>query len=354
VSSVQAPAKTQLIEPKDGIDVPQVDGVEWGIANINADDVWALGVKGKKVVVANIDTGVQYNHPALVKQYRGKKKKGMFNHNYNWKDTSGSAQAPFDNNGHGTHTMGTMVGDDHGANQIGVAPKAKWIAANGCNTCSESDLIEAGQWILAPTKLDGTKPKTKKRPNIVNNSWGYQSPGQQPLFDEIIADWDASGIFGTWSNGNIGPGCSSSGSPGSRPQSYSAGAYDVNNTIAGFSSRGPGSGADIKPNISAPGVNVRSSIPGSGYGSKSGTSMAAPHLAGAIALLWSAVPSLKGDIAGTKALLDDTATDKSDLQCGGTADDNNVYGEGRLDALTLIQDARAAARPAGALTLSSN
>ena len=186
----------------------------------------------------------------------------------------------------------------------------------------------------------------------MNNSWGYTSPGQQTLFDAIIAAWDASGIFGQWSNGNIGPGCSTSGAPGSRPQSYSAGAYDINNTIASFSSRGPGLGSDIKPNISAPGVNVRSSVPGSSYGSLSGTSMAAPHVAGAIALLWSSDPGLNRNVAGTKAALDDSATDTAG-SCGGTTDDNNTFGEGRLDALALVS-AAAAARPAAGPTLSEH
>ena len=303
VSSLTLSQEVELIEPV-GAPVMDLTGpaaVEWGVQNIRADDVWSqFGVRGEKIVIANIDTGVQYNHPALVNQYRGKKAGGGFNNNYNWFDAYGSASAPFDNNGHGTHTMGTMVGDDGGSNQIGVAPKAKWIAANGC--CgSEQGLIESGQWMLAPTKLNGTKPKAKKRPHIVNNSWGYNDPGgQQPLFDAIIAAWDASGIFGSWSNGNMGPSCNTGGAPGNRPQSYSSGAYDINNTIASFSSRGPGQSGDIKPNISAPGVNVRSSIPTNGYGALSGTSMAAPHTAGAIALLWSASSSLNRNVAATK------------------------------------------------------
>jgi subtilisin family serine protease len=246
--------------------------------------------------------------------------------------------------------MGTMVGDDGGSNQIGVAPKARWITANGC--CgSEQGLVESGQWMLAPTKLSGAKPKPKKRPHVVNNSWGYTSPGQQTLFDAIIAAWDASGIFGQWSNGNIGPSCNTSGAPGSRPQSYSAGAYDINNVIASFSSRGPGQAGDVKPNISAPGVNVRSSIPTNGYGSISGTSMASPHVAGAIALLWSSSPAMNRNVAATKLALDDSATDTAGA-CGGTTDDNNTYGEGRLNALELVEAAVAAHR--GTVTLTAN
>jgi len=345
VSGLQLSKQIELVEP---VGAPVAapagpDAPEWGIQNVNADDVWSqFGDRGEGIVMASIDTGVQYNHPALVNQYRGKRA-GGFNHNYNWYNAYGASTSPFDNNGHGTHTMGTMVGDDGGANQIGMAPKAKWIATNGCCN-SEAGLVASGQWLLAPTKLNGTKPKPKKRPDVVNNSWGYTSPGQQTLFDSIIAAWDAAGIFGQWSNGNIGPGCSTSGAPGSRPQSYSAGAYDINNTIASFSSRGPGLSGDVKPNISAPGVNVRSSWNNGSYNTISGTSMASPHVAGAVGLLWSEVPSLKGNVSATKKALDNSATDKSDLQCGGSADDNNVYGEGRLDALKLVQQGLAAAR----------
>jgi N-acetylneuraminic acid mutarotase len=234
--------------------------------------------------------------------------------------------------------MGTMAGDDGGANQVGVAPQARWIAANGCCP-SDAALIASGQWLLEPTDLNGQNPDASKRPHIVNNSWGTIVPSNDPFMEDVLQAWAASGIFGVWSNGNNGPGCATSGSPGSRILNYSVGAYDINNQIAGFSSRGPGQDGEIKPNISAPGVNVRSSVPTDGYAAFNGTSMAAPHTAGAVALLWSAAPSLVGDIAATRALLDDTAVDTEDLQCGGTAADNNVYGQGRLDALALLQAA---------------
>lgn len=339
VEGLYAPVAYKVPETTKGADEKTVNALEWGIANINADDVWSqYGVTGEGITIANIDTGVQFDHPALVGSYRGNNGDGTFDHNYNWFNAAGTcATAPCDSNGHGTHTMGTMAGSD-GANQIGVAPGVKWIAANGCCP-SDAALIESGQWMLEPMDLNGQNADASKRPNIINNSWGSQNPSNEPFMEDVTLAWAASGIFGVWSNGNSGPACQTSGSPGSLVSNYSTGAYDINNNVAGFSGRGVGQNGEIKPNISAPGVNVRSSIPGNSYGSISGTSMAAPHLAGAIALLYSAVPSLVGDVNATRALLNGAAIDKADDQCGGTPADNNVYGEGRLDALALLNAA---------------
>ncbi len=233
--------------------------------------------------------------------------------------------------------MGTMVGDDGdpGPNQIGVAPHAKWILAKGC--CLDTALISSGQWILAPTDSDGNNPRPDLRPDIVNNSWGGGSG--DPFFQPEVQAWVAAGIFPAFSNGNEGPACGTAGSPGDLPETYAAGAFDQNGTIAGFSSRGPSAfGGIIKPNIAAPGVNVRSSESGSDtqYGLLSGTSMASPHVAGTVALIWSISPELRGDIARTEALLDQTATDVDNTTCGGTAADNNVWGEGKLNALAAV------------------
>ncbi|MFJ6433990.1 S8 family serine peptidase [Streptomyces sp. NPDC091416] len=332
----QTYGKVEPVKAADG----STQSVEWGLSDIGADKVWSdLGVDGDGIVIASIDSGVQYDHPALVGHYRGNNGDGTFSHDYNWFDASRNCAGgvPCDTNGHGTHTMGTMVGSDGGANEIGVAPGAKWITANGCATCSDADLVASGEWMLAPTRTDGSDADPSKRPNIINNSWGTEVPSNDPFMEDISAAWSASGIFGVWSNGNNGSSCKSSGSPGSRTVNYSVGAYDSADRIASFSSRGTGQDGKVKPDISAPGVNVRSSIPGSAYGTASGTSMAAPHVAGAIALLWSAEPSLVGDIERTRDLLDDSAVDTADPQCGGTADDNNVYGEGRLDALALVR-----------------
>jgi subtilisin family serine protease len=314
--------------------------VEWGLDFINAPEVWDMGYTGEGITVSNIDTGVQYDHPALADQYRGMQADGTVVNDYNWQDTSGSAELPFDNNGHGTHTMGTMVGDDGAGNQIGVAPGADWMATNGCDSCSDAALLESGQWIVAPTRTDGSDPDPSMRPHVVNNSWGYTAAGYiDDWFTETTDAWAAAGVFGAWASGNAGPGCTTTSSPGANSGSYSVGAFDSSGAIASFSSRGAGEGGMIKPHIAAPGVNVRSSVPGDGYASFNGTSMATPHLAGAIALLWSAAPTLVGDIEGTQALLNETAVDTSDTTCGGTAENNNVWGEGKLDVAALVDAA---------------
>jgi subtilisin family serine protease len=351
------PTRTyEIPKPLPGGRQPGLDVVEWNIDRIRAPLVWStFGDRGENIVVANVDTGVQFDHNALVAQYRGNLGGGTFDHNYNWFDPSNvcgnPSLVPCDNNGHGTHTMGTMAGDDGdpGPNQIGVAPHARFIAAKGCesNFCSDSALLASAQWILAPTDLQGQNPRPDLRPHVVNNSWG--GGGGDPWYQASVDAWVASGIFPAFSNGNGGPGCGSSGSPGDYTQSYSAGAFDIGNNIAGFSSRGPSAfGGELKPNIAAPGVGVRSSVPFNSYASFSGTSMASPHVGGTVALIWSAAPAIERDIAATATLLNTTAVDTSDLACGGTAADNNVWGEGKLDAFAAVDQAPRG--PTGTLT----
>lgn len=346
VSRVTATTELTLEQPTAGTQEAVVDAVEWGIAAINADDVWSsYGSRGEGLVIANIDSGVQFDHPALVDRYRGNDGDGTFTHDYNWFDPgaycSDDGSLPCDNNGHGTHTMGTMVGED-GANQIGVAPAATWIAAKGCGTssCSDADLLASGEWTIEPTDTAGENPDVSRRPHIVNNSWGGANGAAiDPWYDDIVQAWTAAGQFGVFSNGNSGPGCDTAGSPADGPYSYGVGNFQSNGAINAGSSRGPGAGGDIRPAISAPGTNVRSAVPDDAYASYTGTSMAAPHVAGSVALLWSLAPALMGDVDSTRALLDSTAVDVSDLTCGGTAGDNNVWGEGKLDVLAAAQQA---------------
>lgn len=308
----------------------------WGITDIHADQAWAQGVTGEGMVVASIDTGVQWDHPALVHQYRGSGTETV-NHNYNWYDVAGqSPDFPADTNGHGTHTTGTIVGDDGGANQIGVAPQARWIAVNGCCR-SIAGLIMSGEWTLAPRDLNNANPDVTRRPHIINNSWGTTGPSTSPFLDDVSEAWEASGQFAVFSNGNEGSACRTSTAPGSRIINYSVGNYDSSHTLSPGSSRGAGQAGAIKPDISAPGTAVRSAYPTDGYAEGTGTSMAAPHVAGAVALLWSAAPSLVGDVGVTRALLDGTAIDTDGAECGGSLGNNNMFGEGRLDVLALLE-----------------
>ncbi|MGH2686816.1 MAG: S8 family serine peptidase, partial [Actinomycetota bacterium] len=344
VVTVRTADSVKLEQPSEADPEARAGGVEWGVADIKADQVWEnYDASGQGIVVANIDSGVQYDHPALAATYRGNLGDGTFAHDYNWWDPSKlcgfEETTPCDNAGHGTHTMGTMVGDGGEGNKIGVAPGASWIAAKGCefDTCSEFALTSSAQWVLEPTDRDGQNPDASKRPHIVNNSWG--GGGNDTWYQDFVRAWVAAGIFPVFSNGNAGPACDTSGSPGDYPESYSVGNYTVDGTIAPTSSRGPGMDGENKPNVSAPGTDVRSSVPGDGYAAFTGTSMAAPHVAGTVALAWSAAPSVIGDIDATRQLLDDTARDTADAQCGGSTDDNNVYGEGRLDAMAVVEAA---------------
>ncbi|NUR89917.1 MAG: S8 family serine peptidase [Nonomuraea sp.] len=317
--------------------VAQADGVEWGVDGVGAPRVWSqYGTKGEGIVVATIDSGVQYDHPALAATYRGRKADGTYDHNYNWFDPTlvcgVPSVTPCDNYGHGTHTMGTIVG----SGGIGVAPGATWITAKGCesNTCKDAYLLEAGQWMVAPTDLQGANPRPDLAPHLVSNSWGGN--GGDPFYREIVDAWVGAGIFPLFAAGNDGPECGTAHSPGDYDTTYAVGAYQSDGSIADFSSRGDPDNAEIKPNITAPGAAVRSSVPGGKYDVYSGTSMATPHVAGAVALLWSASPALRGDVAATRRLLDETAVDVEDYSCGGSTADNRVWGEGRLDSFAAV------------------
>jgi subtilisin family serine protease len=334
------------------VDAPRVEPVEpveptesdlaaasagWGVTDINAPGVWEqLGVTGEGVVVASIDSGVQYDHPALVEQYRGNNGDGTFTHDYNFYDVEGSCgAAPCDLSNHGTHTVGTMVGDDGAGNQIGVAPGAEWIAANYYGTSMES-VLKAGQWIVAPTDWQGNDPDPSKAPDIVNNSWGRDGD-DDPYYEDIVDLWHAAGIIPVFAAGNSGPVCTTTNAPGGYPNVIAVGAYDLTGAIADFSSRGPTSDGRVKPDVSAPGSGIHSSVPGNAYGSQSGTSMAAPHVAGTIALMMSAEPALRGDYDLVYEMLTGSARYTEDDQCGGTAEANNVHGYGRIDALAATQ-----------------
>lgn len=337
-------------------------GTAWGISFIGADQAWeTYGFRGEGIVVGNIDTGVQWDHPALMNQFRGWDG-ATAEGNYNWYAPTTAAQGacddadilPCDWGGHGSHTMGTMVGDDgvegSAGHRTGVAPNAKWIACMGCDTppnqCSDEALTTCGEWIVAPTDLDGNNPDPSKAPDVINNSWG--GGGGDDWYQAYVQAWVAAGIFPAFSAGNAGPACGSAGSPGDYPESFASGMVDSSGVIDSGSSRGPGvfPGADIKPDLAAPGVAVCSTVPDDSYTcGYTGTSMASPHTAGAVALIWSANPNLRLDIDATKQLLRDTANPNvpDEGNCGAPTKlnalvPNYTYGYGYLDVLKAMQE----------------
>lgn len=310
--------------------VVDVNAVEWNIQKIRADQVWhALNVDGSGVVVANMDTGVDWRHPALFDKYRGNLGKNLYDHRANWFCATDEGYVePSDGHGHGTHTMGTMVGSSADRMAFGVAPGAKWIAVKIFHDqgIAYDSWIHAGfEWLLDP----GDFGNPTLAPDVVNNSWG-SSWGFDETFRPDVQAWRAAGIIPIFSAGNDGPQEKTIGSPGSFPESIAVGATNAYDYIAFFSSRGP-SLWGIKPDVAAPGVEVVSSLPGGHYGSYSGTSMAAPHLAGLSALILQANPSVS--VEQLREILTSTAVRR------GLPIPNNEYGWGRIDAYQAVATA---------------
>lgn len=382
LSALAARADIARIDPNPSIPqkLPQAEralspqaatGIAWGVSKIDAPAVWAAGETGQGVVIGGEDTGYQWNHPALQGKYRGWNGTSA-NHNYNWHDaihdsTDGNpcgnnSPVPCDDAvpgsqgnplGHGTHTMGTMVGDDGAGNQIGVAPGAKWI---GCRNMDVGDgtparYIDCMQWMLAPTDLNDQNANPDLAPDVVSNSW-YCPPSEgctvgtelQQAVDYLVA----AGIFYAAAAQNSGPSCGTiTGPPAIYDASFVVGATNSSDQLAGISSRGPVTGdTKIRPDVVAPGVNINSSIPTNGYTTMTGTSMATPHVAGAAALLMSAFPALKGKPVEVASILRETAirtgvTDPVSQTCGGIASTiwpNYALGYGRVDAFAAYSD----------------
>ena len=332
---------------------------EWGLQKVLAPQVWALGYDGTGIVIAGQDTGYAWSHPALKAKYRGWNGTSA-NHSYNWHDSihSGGGSCgpdsgePCDDHGHGTHTMGTMVGDDGGGNQIGMSPGSTWIACRNMDegTGSPVTYAECFEWFIAPTDLNGNNPDPSKAPHVINNSWtcppdeGCSAASLQT----VVENTRAAGIVVVASAGNDGSSCSSIEFPVAiYDASFTVAATNTVDDLAGFSSRGPviadGSGRR-KPDVAAPGVSVRSSLRGGGYGSMSGTSMAGPHVAGLVALLLDARPDLIGKVGAIRSIIEAAADPINSAEtCGGisgTEFPNNSYGHGRINALeTLLGDA---------------
>ena len=358
--------------------VETAQAVEWNISLVKAPQVWNAGFQGQGVVIGGQDTGYDWNHPALHSQYRGTNGASV-DHNYNWYDAihavdphnSGTnpcgldTTAPCDDYGHGTHTMGTMVGDDGGTKKIGMAPQARWI---GCRNMERgwgkpSTYAACYQWFIAPTTLDPNNPQPDpaKAPDIINNSWGC--PTSEGCTDpnvllSVVNSVTAAGILTVHSAGNEGRlgsdsklVCGTIQSPAAiYAESFTVGNTDEFDTLNSSSSIGPinidGSGR-MKPNVSAPGTRINSSVPGTGYTLMTGTSMAGPHVVGLAALLLSARPDLAGQVNELRWIIERSAspavkTAGLPTSCGGSSPSeipNNFFGWGRIDAEKTVQTA---------------
>jgi subtilisin family serine protease len=333
------------------LDAGAPDAIEWNVARVRAPDVWALGFHGEGRVVADADTGVDWDHPSLKAHYRGWDGNAA-DHDFNWHDAIAGSPVPIDPHAHGTFTTSQMVGDDGAGNQVGVAPGAEWIGCRNMDasgTGTPASYTECFEWLIAPYPIGGdpSQGDPSLAPDSINNSWGCPpSEGcNKGTLSAIVKAVRAAGIFPAVSAGNSGPSCFSvSDPPAIYKQSYTVGATTMSDTIAGFSSRGPvgteGDNRWIKPNISAPGQSIRGAVPGTGYQTGwSGTSMAAPHIAGGIALLWQAKPTLIGNVTASEQAFNSTAVPKTSTQnCGGSGSrvPNAVYGWGLVDLFAAV------------------
>ncbi len=328
--------------------LPAPSAPEWNITSIGADRVWnELGVTGQGIVVGQSDSGVQGDHPALQAGYRGR----TSGDDYNWFDPWNHTTHPTDAGGHGTHTTGIAVG----RGGIGVAPGAQWFACvNLARNLADPPLyLQCMQFMLAPWPQSGDPLRNgdpARAAHVINNSWGcprLEGCDAEALAPAVSA-LRAAGIFVVASAGNEGPFCGSIREPlALYPDAFSVGAVAEDGSLATFSSRGPVTvdGSDrVKPEISAPGVQVLSSLPHNAYGYEDGTSMAGPHVVGAVALMWSANPKLIGNIDQTVKILEDTArpyTAAPDSQgsCPSGQQLSNEVGHGLLDAYAAVKEA---------------
>jgi hypothetical protein len=324
---------------------PPPSGVQWNVTMIGADKVWdEFGVRGEDIVIGQSDSGVDVNHPELAESYRGRDA----GDDYNWFDPWYGETSPYDENGHGTHTLGTVLGQ----NGIGVAPGATWFACMNLNRNlgNPALYLDCMQFMLAPFPLGGdpfADGDPARAADVLNNSWGcpeIEGCDPQTLLDAASHLRDA-GIFVVVSAGNDGPNCNTVTAPLSLYDSvFSVGAIDRLGNVTEFSSRGPvtADGSNrIKPDIVAPGRDILSALPGGGYGALEGTSMAGPHVAGVVALLWSADPSLVGDIDRTEQILIETAqpyTGSMSVGCFEGGVPNAGYGYGVVDVYAAVKE----------------
>ncbi|KAH9104540.1 hypothetical protein AeMF1_019396 [Aphanomyces euteiches] len=332
---------------------------EWGIETIGAPDIWKY-YNGTGAVVGSIDTGALYTHEAIKDNWRAEN---------GWFDPYENSTIPFDTLGHGSHTVGTMVGS-HG---IGVAPGAKWIACLGLyyGFGFTDSLLACAQFMLCPTKPDGSNADCTKAPHVINNSWSSDQ-GYDPWMQDSVDIWKAAGIIPVFANSNAGPACSTVGNPGGYTSVIGVGAVgsfdNEPNLLAYFSSKGPeteNGPAYVKPDVSAPGFWIRSiDIAGNDtYLEDAGTSMATPHVSGVVALLKSVDPKLSYDqiyhyltstmdqaplnttepTIWTNIGIDRNESAPGGINCGGVKDTawpNNRFGYGRVNVGTILRDGK--------------
>lgn len=298
------------------------EGYTYGLKTLGIDKIRAsYGLSGKGVVVGILDSGIDAEHVDLA----GKVKL--------WKDFAGDSSTPLDKVAHGTHCAGTIAGGDASGKQIGVAPGAQLIVGRifgDTGSASLSGILQAMNWISDP---DGD-PNTNDAPRLISNSWGGRqgSMESEKSMWNLVQTWRSLNIVPVFAAGNDGPWPKTVGTPGGYPHSYAVGATDSRDQAARFSSRGPitWDGKDyIKPDISAPGVDIYSTVPGGKYRKMSGTSMACPHISGVIALMLEANPALT--VQKVEELLNTTAIDL------GEEGKDSVFGYGRADAFAVIQ-----------------
>jgi len=325
--------------------------VEWNVEYVRADDAWDLyNFHGEGFVVANADTGVQWNHPALIQQYRGSNG-GSVDHNYNWWDAihetgsscGASSRVPCDDNGHGTHTTGTAVGYDHIDYHIGVAYGADWIACRNMNAGwgVPTTYIECLQFFIAPHDLNGNNPDPSKAPHVIGNSYGCTSAEgcNARTLDVAVRNVIQAGIFMSVSAGNSGPSCNSINEPPASVQGVcSVGALGYQSSIiASYSSRGPIEGVRPGPSFAAPGSSVTSCYPGNRYATLSGTSMASPAVTGAVPIVWQGKSNLVRNVAATVTHLEASCQRIDASQCGSSGSPNHVYGHGLMNVYAALE-----------------
>ncbi len=309
--------------------------LQWGVENVNAEAVWNTGNRGENAVIGVIDTGARVTHTSIRDTYRGNSE-GV-NHNYNWFSPTGNLAAPIDTDGHGTHVIGSVAG----TGGVGVAPGAKWITCRGCATasCSNFDLLQCGHWMICPWNLNSDVPDCSRAPDVVNNSWG--GGRNDPWYDAIINAWLNAGIVPIFSGGNSGPLCSTLLSPGDRPGTIAVASIASTNQRSGFSSNGPTNDARTNPLIAAPGTSVVSAshLDDVSLRTLSGTSMAAPHVAGVVALLFSRRPAISVPQVEQALRLGAVPHAVTGTVCGGIPENvfpNHHVGYGRINALNAV------------------